>query len=179
MRRVIRKFFWLWQFEEEEKWLNKMAAKGLCLVAVGWCRYEFEECEPGEYGIKLEMLEHMPTHPDSVKYLNFLEETGAEQIDSYLRWVYFRKKKVDGEFELFSDNASRIQHFTRILRLITVLGAFNLYFGLYNLICFLFLNYSFNLICLLNLAIGVLCAYGFIKYYKIRKKLKKDQMLFE
>lgn len=42
MRQTIRKLFWVWDFDKEEKWLNEMAAKGLSLVAVGFCKYEFE-----------------------------------------------------------------------------------------------------------------------------------------
>ncbi|MBE5774691.1 MAG: DUF2812 domain-containing protein, partial [Clostridiales bacterium] len=29
--RVIRKWFWVWQFEEEEKWLADMAERGWVL----------------------------------------------------------------------------------------------------------------------------------------------------
>ena len=32
MRKVIRKWFWAWNFEKEEEWLNEMSAKGLALV---------------------------------------------------------------------------------------------------------------------------------------------------
>ena len=42
MRKTIRKWFWAWDFEKEEKWLNEMAAKGLALVGVGFCKYEFD-----------------------------------------------------------------------------------------------------------------------------------------
>ena len=34
MRKTIRKWFWTWDFEKEEKWLNEMAAQGLALVGV-------------------------------------------------------------------------------------------------------------------------------------------------
>ena len=90
MRTVIRKLFWVWDFEKEEQWLNEMAAKGLALVGVGFCRYEFEDCTPGEYSFRLELLDNRPEHPESRKYISFVEETGAEQVGSYHNWVYFR-----------------------------------------------------------------------------------------
>ena len=34
MRTIIKKFFFVWDFDKEEKWLNEMAAKGLALVGV-------------------------------------------------------------------------------------------------------------------------------------------------
>ncbi len=49
MRKTIHKLFFIWDFDKEEKWLNQMAAKGLALVSVGFCKYEFEDCIPGEY----------------------------------------------------------------------------------------------------------------------------------
>ena len=57
-----------------------MAAQGLCLSAVSFCRYEFEKCNPGEYNIRLELLENFANQPESVQYISFLEETGAEHI---------------------------------------------------------------------------------------------------
>ena len=41
MRQTIHKLFWAWEFDKEEKWLNEMAARGLCLVSIGFCKYEF------------------------------------------------------------------------------------------------------------------------------------------
>ena len=69
MRKTIRKWFWAWDFDKEEHWLNEMAARGLSLVSVGWCRYEFEDCVPGEYSVRLELLKEKPMHPESVKYM--------------------------------------------------------------------------------------------------------------
>ena len=67
MRQTIRKWFWVWEFEKEEKWLNDMAVKGLSLVSVGFCRYEFEDSMPGEYRVRLLLLDKMPHHPESKK----------------------------------------------------------------------------------------------------------------
>lgn len=106
MRKTVRKWFWAWNYEKEEKWLNEMAAKGCGLVSVGFCKYEFEECEPGEYRYRIELLENNPDHPESESYVHFVEDTGAEQVGNFMRWVYFRNKTSEGEFELFSDNTS-------------------------------------------------------------------------
>ena len=51
--KTIRKWFWVWDFEKEERWLNDMAESGWALVSVGFCRYSFERCEPGEYIVRL------------------------------------------------------------------------------------------------------------------------------
>lgn len=136
MRKTVWKWFWGWDFEKEEQWLCDMAARGLALVAVGLGKYEFEECLPGEYEVRMEFLEHKPTHPESVKYLAFLEEMGVEQVGSLQKWVYLRRKKADGPFTLHSDSASRIKHLSRIIQFLSLIGWFNLYIGCYNLYLF-------------------------------------------
>lgn len=179
MRKTIRKWFWVWDFDKEEQWLNDMAAKGLCLVSVGWCRYEFEDCVPGEYSVRLELLKERPDHPESGKYLEFLEETGAEHVGSYQKWVYLRKKKSDGEFALFSDNESRVQHLTRIIRMITALTFFNFYIGVYNLFIAIAWDSPVNYLGFVNIALTAVIAFGIAKLWRKRQRLKEDQRIFE
>lgn len=179
MRKVIKKWFWAWEAEKEEQWLNEMSAKGLCLIGVGLGRYEFEECLPGEYQFKLEFLEHFPTHPESVQYIKFIEDTGAEQIGSIHRWVYFRKKTADGTFDLFSDNASRIKHLNRIITLLTTLNTFNIFIGAYNIFLAITLDSPANYVGVINLAVGILLFFGIFKLWRQRKRLKKEQQIYE
>ena len=179
MRKVIRKLFWAWDFDKEEKWLNEMAAKGLCLISTGFCRYEFEDCAPGEYRICMQLLDKMPHHPESRKYIAFLEETGAEHVGSYLTWVYFRKKKEDGPFELLSDYASRIKHLSRIMKLLGVIGAFNLMVGCYNLFLYGIWGHEISLLGLINIALTAFLGYGVYRLWQKCEKLKKEQQVFE
>ena len=60
MRQVIRKWFWAWEFDKEEQWLNDMAAQGKALVSARYATYEFEDSQPEEYAIRLEMLRNSP-----------------------------------------------------------------------------------------------------------------------
>lgn len=179
MRKCIHKLFWVWDFDKEEKWLNVMVAKGLCLISVGFCKYEFEDCRPGEYSVRMERLEHHTNHPESVSYMSFLEETGAEHIGSYNKWVYLRKKRADGEFQLFSDYASRITQLTRILQVIGAVSAINLLLGGYNLLLFFLWHAEVNLLGSANLALGLLGWVGFIRLYRKRKRLKSEQQIYE
>ena len=72
------RWFWVWDFEKEERWLNEMAANGWTLAEVGYCRYTFERTESNEYTVRLEM------HPYDEDYINFMEQTGAEYIGRVL-----------------------------------------------------------------------------------------------
>lgn len=179
MRKVVHKWFWVWDFDKEEKWLNEMAAKGLALVSVGFCRYEFEDCVPGEYKICLEFTENKCGQIGNQKYIEFLEETGAEHIGTYNRWVYFRKRTSEENFELFSDNTSRVRHLTRIIWFIGILCVANLYIGCYNLFLFFSWNNQINMLGIINVLISGVVAVGLIRLLRKRKKLKTEQQIYE
>lgn len=117
MRKTIRKLFWAWDFDKEEKWLNEMSALGLHLTGVAFGKYDFDEGLPGEYIYRLELFKHFPSHPESEIYIRFLEETGAEHIGSFKKWVFFRKKSEYGGFDLYSDIDSRINQLNKVLKL--------------------------------------------------------------
>ena len=180
MRTVIKKWFWAWEFDKEEQWLAECAAKGLALVSVGYARYEFEECTPGAYNVRLEMLDHFPSHPESVQYLKFLEETGAEHVGAIMKWVYLRRPAEMGPFDLFSDNASRVRHLGRILSLLTPLAVMNLGIGIYNFSIGIAWSSPGNVFCSgLSAAVTALLAFGICKLYRKRQKIKKEQQIFE
>lgn len=174
MKTIIRKIYV--NYEKEEKWLNEMSAKGYALVDYSFCRYVFTDCEPGEYIYRIELLENMPSHPMSKKYLSSMEENGIEHIASYVRWVYFRKKAADGAFDIHSDINSKISHYQRIQQLYAVV----LFMGFANVIIGLSSHHSMNI---LNLIIGCsLLSLFFTLSYQLRKKinfLKKEKNIRE
>ena len=179
MRRVIHKCFSVWNFDKEERWLNQMAAKGLHLVSVGFCRYEFEDCEPGEYTIRLQLLDHGPRHPESQKYIEFMENTGIRQVGAILRWVYFSKASREGPFELFSDNASRLRYLSQIIRFIAVLGVMNLFVGANNVFLAVAHDSPVNYLGAINIVLALWCAIGSLRLLKKHKRMKKELQLFE
>ena len=179
MRQTIHKLFWVWDFDKEEKWLNEMAAKGLSLVSVGFCKYEFEDSLPGEYKICLQLLDKMPRHPESKKYIDFLETTGAEQVGSFTRWVYFRKKATEGDFELFSDNDSRLKYLSSVISFVSLITVGNWIAGINNVFIATTFPSPINYVGILNLLIGLVGTWGIIRLMRKRKKMKQDGQLFE
>ena len=179
MRQTIHKLFWVWDFDKEEKWLNEMAAKGLSLVSVGFCKYEFEDSLPGEYKICLQLLDKMPRHPESKKYIDFLETTGAEQVGSFTRWVYFRKKATEGDFELFSDNDSRLKYLSSVISFVSLITVGNWIAGINNVFIATTFPSPINYVGILNLLIGLVGTWGIIRLMRKRKKMKQEGQLFE
>ena len=180
MKKTVRKLFWIWDFDKEEKWINDMSAKGMQLCGVGYCKYVFEEGMPDEYVYRMEMLDRMPGKAESRQYIKFIEDTGAECIGSLLRWVYFRKKSGEGGFDLFSDIASRIKHLNRILWLIGILFAINLFNATNQFFFWLREGWGpYLALLIVCLALEILLGYGFVHIYLKKLRLKRDRLLHE
>ena len=180
MRQTIRKWFWAWEFDKEEQWLCDMAATGKALISARYITYEFEDSQPGEYAVRLEMLENPPDSPEGRQYIAFVEETGAEYVGKVMKWVYFRKKTADGPFELHGDNATRIKHLDGIIKLLKPLMAVNVGTGVYNLCIGVGLGSVVNVVCACcSAAVAWLLYHGMIKLTEKKKQLEKDAQLFE
>ncbi|MBR3694464.1 MAG: DUF2812 domain-containing protein, partial [Erysipelotrichales bacterium] len=126
MRKKFHKWFWVWDVEKEEQWLNMMAQSGWVLDKVGLATYDFISCDPGEYTIRLEMREH------DEAYLDLMREMGAEYIGRVVQWTYYRKRAALGEFDIFSDIDSKIHHLTKIGNGLAVIALGNLLIALIN-----------------------------------------------
>lgn len=180
MRHTIYKWFWAWDFEREEKWLNEMSSKGLQLVTVGFCKYVFEEDINDLYTYRLEFLEKTPSNAESIEYIRFLEETGVEYIGSVIRWVYFRKKVADGAFEIYSDIKSKINHYKRIRTLIIMVTPINLFSAVSNLNKFKEFKSSDILgISSISFIVTLLLGFGIFKLSKQISKLNKEKVIRE
>lgn len=179
MKKTIHKLFFIWNFDKEEQWLNQLAAQGLVLHSPGAGRYVFDVGQPGEYAVRLEMLDNWPSHPESVQYIRFVEETGAEYLGSVMRWVYFRKKKERGGFDLFSDIDSRIKHLNRILALATVLCIF-MFFNAGNLLR-LYLAGTGSVLPLAAVVgvVALVFLWGLVRLWRKHSRLKKERALHE
>ena len=180
MTKTVFKLFWLWNFDREEAWLNEMSQQGWHLCRVGLCTYVFERGEPGQYIYRLEMLSRAVCHPESVKYLTFIEETGAQQVGTLFSWVYFRKQAGEGGFDLFSDIPSRLMHLDRMLWSIAFIVAFNV-FNFVNLLAqWLERERAFSAaMFVLCLSVAVLGSYGVWRILRKRRALSKMKILQE
>ena len=165
-RRTIRKWFWVWDFEKEEEWLNEMAMSGWVLEGVDWCTYHFVRSEPGEYSVRLEM------HPYDEAYLSFMKETGAEYVGRMMMWIYFRKKTADGPFDLFSDIDSRISHLDKIGKMLAAIGGANLLIGIVN-------AFSPARLGWINLLCATLLMYSLGRIHGKKEALEKERLLHE
>lgn len=169
-RKTIRKWFWAWDFDKEEEWLENMARNGWVLDGVGFCTYHFIKTEPGEYSVR---LQYLPIAEENTDYTNLLEESGAERVGRMVQWVYYRKKTADGPFQLFSDLDSRITHLDKIAKLMLIIAIMNLVIGVVN---------SFNpmvRIGWINLLVASLLTYGIGRIHGKKEALEKERLFRE
>lgn len=107
------KFRWYYDTDKETEWLNEMAKQGYAMTKYFAGFYVFEECTPGEYVYQIDFSDN--AFSVSKNYRDFMEETGVEIVQTWgLGWIFLRKKAADGEFVLYTDVDSRIEHYTKI-----------------------------------------------------------------
>lgn len=182
MRRRIWKLYV--NFENEEKWINEMAAKGLNLIDYHLGRYLFEEGTPGEYIYRIELLNNLPSHPETREYIRFMEGTGIECVATYFRWAFFRKKASEGEFNLYSDYDSRIKYYKKLTAFLGVVCCANLLPAISNLFIGLSTGndggtYANAYISTANWLIVFILGPLVIKYLRTIRKMKKEKQLYE
>lgn len=175
MDKTVHKWFWVWEFEKEEAWLADMAAQGWALEAVRFGTYRFVACKPGQYAVRLELLDNLPRF-GGADYTDFLESTGAKYLGNIFRWAYFRKDVTDGPFELFSDLPSRIRHLDRMVSLVLPLTLLNALMALLNLTRPFTPSRIIGGLCM---ALSVLLLYGVGRIVRMRRRLRREQLLRE
>ena len=114
--------------DKETEWLNKQAQNGLAMTGFFAGFYSFEKCEPGEYTYQVDFGEKF--FSISNDYREFMEENGIEIVQPWGYWIILRKKASEGEFELYTDVDSSIEHYTKIRNMFKVVT-------IIELICFL------------------------------------------
>lgn len=175
MKKIMFRFFV--DHEKEEKWINDMAEQGWHLQKFWSFIFVFEKGEPGTYIYRNEMV--LARKND---YLAFLETMNIEHVHHFVVWSYFRKKRVDGPFEIYTDSTDKIRYLAKLNR-VFILGCFaNIFAGIMNLVNLFQSNellIPILLVIAFNFLVAVLC-YVAIRKNRIRKKtLKENQLLFE
>ncbi len=181
MRKSVIKFFGVWEYEREERWLNSMAAKGLTLVSMSFCNYLFEETDPSEYTIRLQLLKNSPKSVEGESYIKFVEETGATYLSSFKKWVYFKKAKSEGEFNLISDRGAIISQLSRIRNLLTFLIA-ALFVTIFTVVFHFKASVSTGQLIFLCVSYGGMISLLSVNLVRVMlkiKKVKKERSLFE
>ena len=128
MLKTVRKWFWAWNDDKEEIFLEKMAAKGYKLVNVGFGKYTFEESEPKK--IKYQLDFKGLTKMQEKEYLQIYEDAGWKNVNRLGSWYYFAQEYDEDtpDISIFNDNKSRLEKYRRIIIFLLITG-FPLYYN--------------------------------------------------
>lgn len=167
---IIRKtkWFWPWQDQEEEAWLEKMSHEGFHLKqprSLG--RYQFIPGRPSDYVYRLDFQDSLKNKSKD-DYLQLFTETGWEYLGEMGGWQYFRKSSQTSEgSEIFTDPDTKIAKYNRYL---TYLGFI---FPSYLVIFVAFWGTWPDWMMWLNIAIILIAsAFSIVTSVKITRRIK-------
>ncbi|MGD8358587.1 MAG: DUF2812 domain-containing protein [Lysobacterales bacterium] len=176
MTTKIRRWFWVWNEDQEKAFLEKMALKGYRLVKVGFGQYTFEEDEPRHLVYQFDFKGLGKMKED--EYVQLYEDAGWQFISRFGGWYYFAHEwsEEEPDLSLFNNNQSKRAKYRRLLVFLMIIG-----FPLYYQLIIMFPNmpqakleypgfYFFFRI--LALVLVVLHALAFLKVFAMYRKMK-------
>ena len=181
--KTLFRFFTLFEYEEEEDFLEKQHKNGWKVVNYklpGF--YKFEKCEPEDMTYRIDFTNENGSR--NAEYRQMFADNGWEFLWSVNGFSIFRKERtsaIEGNNEIFSDNESRLQMLQKIqqLRLLPIFIIFlcavlpNFLKGLNGEFCS---SLADNIITAFFGLMFVLYIYVFIKSFVKIKKLKEELM---
>ncbi|MBE5881959.1 MAG: DUF2812 domain-containing protein [Lachnospiraceae bacterium] len=104
--------------DEETKWLNEKADEGWALTGFFAGFYTFEKCEKGKWKYQIDFGQKFGTATED--YREFMADAGIEIVQCWGYWIILRKLASAGDFQLYTDVESSIEHYSKILKLFKV-----------------------------------------------------------
>lgn len=161
------KFRLYYDKDKEEKFLNSMSAKGYAMKSFFLGFFWFEKSKPNEYTYRIDLIQGK-TKKEIKDYINIIEDSGAEFIQKWGMWIFFRKK---GNFELYTDKESQIERYTRIRNVFGMLSLIEL-LVLYSQIKVLFTSNN-KMVILTILIIFLIYITFFFQMFKCNSKINE------
>ncbi|MFJ7952104.1 DUF2812 domain-containing protein [Lysinibacillus sp. NPDC096418] len=175
MKKIKFRFFI--DHEKEEKWVNDMAEQGWHLKKFWPFVHVFEKGNPGEYIYRNEMV--MTRKKD---YIEFLETMNLEHVHRFGFWSYFRKKRIDGPFDIYSDSTDKIRYLSKINSFFIPACILNIFVVIMNLVnLFLYNEKPIGMMIAItgNFLVALMFYIAIYKNSQRKKSLKATQQLFE
>jgi hypothetical protein len=119
-KKTVLKLFFAWQDQEEQHWLEHMAAEGWLLNGYFFLLYEFTYSEPREYVYRIDYK--LTSDKDLDEYTEIFAQGGWEHVCSFSGWQYFRIPKEEYSTDIYTDAASRIEVLKRRLALAFIIA---------------------------------------------------------
>lgn len=111
------KWFSIFEYEKEEKYLREMHKSGWKFIKVtGFGTYHFEKCTPEDVVYQLDYNQEGIKNKD--EYLQMFSDCGWEHLQEYAGYSYFRKpaSEMTGDEGIFCDEESKLRMMERVLK---------------------------------------------------------------
>ena len=89
-------FRWYYDKDDEERFLNSMSANGYAMKKFFLGLYWFDRCSPNEYTYRVDIINDK-NKPEKKEFYDLVSDTGAELIQTWRGWAFFRKKSSNIE----------------------------------------------------------------------------------
>lgn len=114
MEEKENKFFWQWQIEEEEDWINEMARRGYYLERIEPFTYYFKQRNTKPYDYALAFFEEGFSSDNTQEKLKELKEMGIILIGEKGHVGYFRKERGLEKFVLSNNKEEKVQNLKKM-----------------------------------------------------------------
>lgn len=118
--------------DKETKWLNEMSNLGWAMSSFFAGFYKFEPCSKGEYTYQIDFGNKFFSISDD--YKEFMEDSDIEIVQTWGFWVFLRKIASKGDFVLYSDVDSQIEHYKKIklmFKIVTIIELLGFFYELF------------------------------------------------
>ncbi len=160
--KTVTKFWFAWNAEEVEKWLENMASEGWLLDSVSFKmkKFHFKKGSP----CKISFCLDFKTRPDS-EYFSIAEDDNWNLKGTILGWhLWSKEQHSEYKPEFFSDVTSLIKRFRTIMIFLSIIAVYE-YIILYGSVTRLFTAESIYIkaVCLLQIGVTLLLTVAILK----------------
>lgn len=112
VERRIRRIWFAWKDQEEERWLAEQSRQGWHLEGLGCTSYTFRKGEPQPYVYRYDFR---PGIKDLDEYLGLFRDAGWDYVGETFAWYCFRSLPGKAlSTDIFTDRESRIAKYGRL-----------------------------------------------------------------
>lgn len=115
----VTKWWWAWEHEEIEKWLEEMENSGLKLVDVSWdgIKFSFEKAKPRKTKFCVDYQTKL-----TPQYIALVRDDSWDIYKMGFGWYILRKEYDDEEPIFYNDFEPLIQRNKKLIKLLLCLG---------------------------------------------------------
>lgn len=120
----VWKAFMSWEDEKEARWLEQMARDGWHLMN-GGIRFQFERGAPADIRY---CLDYRDAGKNKGEYFGLFADSGWEHVSDYCSWHYFRSPVASHAPDIYTNVATRVDMYRRLIAVFILLGSTGLIF---------------------------------------------------